>query len=252
MKKITSIILGVVLIAIGGIYALNAFEITNIDVFFDGWWTLLIIVPSFVGLFTQKDKTGCLISLLIGVALLLMVRDVLDFSWAWKLVLPAIIVVAGASVLVKALKSPSVGESVSSSEREHETPEPTYVQDEGEESDGSKKTEDNGEKKHVCAVFSGQEIDFSGMPFAGGSFVAIFGGVDCDLSKAVITKDCTIEIVALFGGVDIIVPDYVRVKVDTACVFGSVVDHAKDRMDGPTLYIKGCSIFGSVEIKGSK
>ncbi|MBE7093588.1 MAG: hypothetical protein E7367_02735 [Clostridiales bacterium] len=255
MKKITSIILGIVLIAIGGIYALNAFEITNIDIFFDGWWTLFIIVPSFVGLFTQKDKTGCVISLIVGITLLLMVRDVLDVSWAWKLVLPALIVIAGVSVLVKSLKkTSSASESTDApaqipAQPEQESKEPDPVQPEQEESDTSEKTENDDAKKHVCAVFSGQELDFSGLPFEGGSFVAIFGGVDCDLSKAIITKDCTIEIFTLFGGVDIIVPDSVRVKVDTACVFGGVTDHAKDRTSGPTLYIKGGCIFGGVEIK---
>ncbi len=243
MKKITSILLGIVLIAVGGIYALNAFEVTSIDIFFDGWWTLLIIVPSAVGLFTERDKTGSVIGLAVGVALLLMARGVLDFSWAWKLVLPATIVIAGVSVLVKSLKKkPTARENTNA-------PAQIPAQPEKEESGESEKTENNDAKKHVCAVFSGQELDFSGLPFEGGSFVAVFGGVDCDLSKAVIEKDCTIEIFTLFGGVDIIVPNYVRVKVDTACVFGGVTDHAKDRTDGPTLYIKGGCIFGGVEIK---
>ena len=45
MKKISSVIWGIVLIAAGALFALNALNITNIDIFFDGWWTLFIIVP---------------------------------------------------------------------------------------------------------------------------------------------------------------------------------------------------------------
>lgn len=50
MKNITKILWGTALIAVGGIIALNAFGITGIELFFDGWWTLFIIVPCLVGI----------------------------------------------------------------------------------------------------------------------------------------------------------------------------------------------------------
>ena len=66
MSKFKNIILGVLFIVIGVIIGLNAFEITNIDIFFDGWWTLIIIIPCLIGIFDSDDKTGNLIGLLIG------------------------------------------------------------------------------------------------------------------------------------------------------------------------------------------
>ncbi len=36
MKKISSVIWGIVLIAAGALFALNSLNITNIDIFFDG------------------------------------------------------------------------------------------------------------------------------------------------------------------------------------------------------------------------
>ena len=51
MNKLSKVIWGLVLIVLGIIFGLNALEITNINVFFDGWWTLFIIVPSFIDLF---------------------------------------------------------------------------------------------------------------------------------------------------------------------------------------------------------
>ena len=44
MKKFKRILLGALLVVIGVLFALNALEITNIKIFFDGWWTLFIIV----------------------------------------------------------------------------------------------------------------------------------------------------------------------------------------------------------------
>ena len=67
MKDLGNKILGLIFIVIGIIIMLNALDVTSIDVFFDGWWTLFIIVPCFIGLFSQTDKTGNLIGLLIGV-----------------------------------------------------------------------------------------------------------------------------------------------------------------------------------------
>lgn len=71
MKKVSSVILGLLLIVVGVIFALNALNIADIDIFFDGWWTLFIIVPCGVGLFTEREKTGNLIGIAIGVFLLL-------------------------------------------------------------------------------------------------------------------------------------------------------------------------------------
>ena len=56
MKNFKSIMWGLVLITLGIIIGLNAFEIINVDIFFDGWWTLFIIVPCFIGIITEKDK----------------------------------------------------------------------------------------------------------------------------------------------------------------------------------------------------
>lgn len=56
MKKIENTVIGLILIIIGVIIGLNAFHITNIDLFFDGWWTLFIIVPCFFGYLKIKIK----------------------------------------------------------------------------------------------------------------------------------------------------------------------------------------------------
>ena len=95
MKKLGNVLWGIVLIAIGLIVGANALGITNINIFFDGWWTLIIIIPCFIGLFTEKEKTGNIIGILIGVALLLACRDIINFNVIWKLLFPTILVAIG-------------------------------------------------------------------------------------------------------------------------------------------------------------
>ena len=66
MKDLGNKILGLIFIVIGIIVMLNALDVTNIDIFFDGWWTLFIIIPSLVSLINQKDITGSLIGLYLS------------------------------------------------------------------------------------------------------------------------------------------------------------------------------------------
>ena len=69
--KLSNILWGLVLILIGIIFGLNALDIADINIFFDGWWTLFIIVPCFIDLFKDRDKSGNIIGLIIGICLLL-------------------------------------------------------------------------------------------------------------------------------------------------------------------------------------
>ena len=92
MKKFGSLLWGLVFIAVGIIVGLNSFKVTNIDLFFNGWWTLFIIVPCFIGLFTDNDKTGDTVGIAVGVILLLCCQDILNFDILWKLLLPIILI----------------------------------------------------------------------------------------------------------------------------------------------------------------
>ena len=71
MRTFKNILWGLVLIVLGILLGGKALGLWNINVFFKGWWTLFIIVPSFIGLFDEDDKTGSFIGLIVGIILLL-------------------------------------------------------------------------------------------------------------------------------------------------------------------------------------
>ena len=222
MKKATRVIWGVVLAAAGILFALNTLEITKIDIFFDGWWTLFILIPCVVGLFTEQEKTGSIIGILIGLFLLLCSRDVLDFSMVWKLLLPAIIFIIGIKIVFSAIFDKKTASL------------PTISQ-----------------KGPVIAsaIFGGRDLNYGGQVFEGGAFTAVFGGVDCNLKTAIIEKDCVIRATAIFGGIDILVPANVNVEVSSVSIFGGFSNETTAQPDVPTIYIKGFSMFGGVDIK---
>ena len=227
MKKLSKILWGVVLVLVGGIFALNAFGITNFEVFFDGWWTLFIIVPCLVGIFSEREKTGNIIGLLIGIFLLLCCQNVLSFGLFWKLVIPAIIVIIGLKLILGAVLGEKATKMIAVSRQ-------------------------NGNNvKTGCATFSGQDLNPDGEVFEGAELNAVFGGVKCDIRNAIIEKDCAITASAIFGGIDIFVPDNVNVKITSNSIFGGVSEkkHRPYVENTVTVYINASCIFGGVEIK---
>ena len=221
MKKITSILWGIALIAAGTIFALNALDITSIDIFFDGWWTLFIIVPSTVGLFTEKKKSGNLFGLAAGVFLLLCAQGILQYDLFWKLLIPAAIIYAGLQLIFSALF------------RKKKRP---TLEIEINVGDGN------------TAIFGSRDICYAGQKFTGTKLTCIFGGIDCDLTNAVIEQDCIIDVACIFGGVDLRVPPNVNVQADMVGIFGGTDSKTAPHPGAPTLYIKGACIFGGMDI----
>jgi len=225
MKKISNVLWGILLVVAGVILALNVFNITDIDIFFDGWWTLFIIIPCTVGLFTEREKTGNIIGILIGVFLLLCCQDILSFSIFWKLLVPAAVVVIGLKMVFSGLFGNKANEIMKTMRLEGKEP------------------------KSGCAVFSGCDLNYGGEAFEGAELTAVFGGVECDLRNAIIDKDCAIRVSAIFGGIDILVPDNVNVKVSSNSIFGGVSNKTAVHQNAPTIYVSGTCMFGGVEIK---
>ena len=52
-----------------------------------------------------------------------------------------------------------------------------------------------------------------------------------------------------FGGIDILVPENVNVKLNSSCIFGGVSNKASVYENAPTIYINGVCLFGGVDIK---
>lgn len=227
MQNFRNVLWGIVLIIIGVIIGCNAVGLTNINLFFDGWWTLFIIVPCFIGLFKENERTGNIIGLLIGALLLLGCLEVIDFDLIWKLILPIILVIIGLSFIFKDLLGKKVTKEI-------------------------KKLNENKKGENSCwATFAGQNIDYNDEKFTGCDINAIFGGVKCDLRKAIIESDVVINTYSVFGGIDIYVPSNVKVKIKSMSIFGGVENKANTKTNEKsyTIYINATTLFGGVEIK---
>lgn len=222
MKKLSGSIIGIILIVCGVLYILNIFGIAEFEFSLNGWWTLFIILPCLDGILTSKDKVGNLTGILFGVLLLLAARGIFEYSVIWKIIVPIIIVMIGIKMIVKSLFPEKESEDIA-----------------------------NGEKEHM-ALFSERIVDCSDEEITVAKIGAVFGGVKYNLANAKITEKNNIDILCLFGGAEIVVPEDVTIKINTFCLFGGISDKRaiKNENDGSvTLNINGFCIFGGADIK---
>lgn len=221
MKKVFSVLLGVLLIAGGVIYALDVLGIAQIDFSFDGWWTVFIIIPSLCGLVTSKDKIGNLIVLAIGVYFLLAARGIIEYDMFRKLFVPVIVILIGIKIIIKA-----INKTVHAETKE--------------------------QKAECLSAFDAKTADFSGESIELAKVGAVFGGTKCNLSDARFDKKSRIDLFCMFGGADIIVPDYVEIKINAFCLFGGISDKRIIKANAEKtaeLVINGFCFFGGADIK---
>lgn len=224
MKNKDNIFWGVLLIVIGLLVFLKSFDLLDFEIFFDGWWTLFIIVPSAIGLFKKEDKAGNVVGLGIGVLLLLSCQDILEFKVVWKLIIPILLIGFGVSILFKDNISKKVKEEI--------------------------KKKQKNDVPNYFASFGGQDVNLANEEFAGCDINAIFGAVTLDLRESKIKDDVLIKATSIFGGIDIMVPKDVKVKVNALPIFGGV-SNERHNPDGKvkTIYVDATALFGGVEIK---
>lgn len=224
MKKYQTIVWGVVFLLVGILLGLNALNV--IDVSFDGWWTLFIIIPCFIDLFKKGDKTGNLLGISIGVILLLCAQGVFEYKIIWKLLLPVIFVIIGGSIIVNSIFGVKISDKI--------------------------KSLNKSSNATLTSIFASSEINNDDKEFNGKNIVTVFGGTSYDLRKAIINEDCLINAYCVFGGLDLIVPKNVKVVVKPTSIFGDVSEENNDEAvndDAKVLYVNAICAFGGIDIK---
>ena len=225
MRNIRRLIWGLLFLTVAILLVLNEFNVLDFELFFPGWWTLFIIVPSFAGLFEKKRKIDSLVSLGIGIILLLCAQGILEWGMIWKFALPIFIAYIGLKMIFSSFRK---------------NKEPRVI----------KNIKIDGNNAQRCvAVFCGTDVEFDNVVFEGADLVAVFGEVKCDLRGAIIEKDCYINVVCIFGGVDIKVPNNVRVVNNIPNFFGGTEVSKNTTNATHTIYIDGVCMFGGVDIK---
>jgi predicted membrane protein len=303
MKKNTSNYLwGGILILVGIFLAGRAIDLFEFNIFFDGWWSLFIIVPCFIGLFANGgEKASSMIGLCIGVFLLLSAQEIIKWSMFAPLCLAAILVLVGVKMLVPSKKSNN--DSTNYKTYEYQTKQDDTInnfkgesktsqdnansQDTTQNNSGAyqKSTNTNGgyhgsnqnsyqssyqntyqnsyqntyqstgaSQPFACtAVLSGRDVRFDNEVFQGAVLSAVLGGIEMDLRNAIIRENVVIEAKTVLGGIDIFVPNYVRVVVNCTPILGGVDNKTITPFGADektiTIYLNATCVLGGIDVK---
>ncbi len=221
-NKLWPIFWGLFFVIIGVGYLGNVLWQWNFTVFFNGWWTLFIIVPCLIGLIQKGYNTGDFIGFLIGIVFLLSSRNIIDFAIIGKLIVPLILILIGLSIIFNDVIKKKI----------------------------NKKVNYKGDDNEQYSIFASNRQNVSGH-YLGSTISAIFGAYTLDLRNAVIDQDIVIRATAVFGAITIYVPEGVVVQTSTTPIFGGVTNKAKEykEVNAPTILVNSLCMFGGVDIK---
>lgn len=222
-NKLSAMIPGIILVLVGGAYLGNAFGMWDFSIFFDGWWTLFILIPCATNLIKYGANMFNIVGLTIGTFWLFSEWELINFEIVWKAVVPILVIAVGIKIIFQNSRDDAF----------------------------SKTSSKDGSMPNLFAIFGGSSPNYSNLEFRGCNAYAIFGGVDINLRNAIINENCIINGYALFGGIDIMLPENVKVKTASTPIFGGISNAYMSSADekAPTVYVRSTSIFGGVEIK---
>ena len=222
--------IGVLLVIIGLFILLDNLQVLELGAFLNRWWPLLIIL---VGLWklliwgAQSLSSGSLL-MVIGILCLLATLDVIAWNDLFQ-IWPVFLIIIGAWILLRPTRH--LSEKLRSAEGE------------------------DINMLDAWALFGGTERQVLSSQFKGGKVTALFGGVEIDLRKARLADgEQSLDLTAIFAGIEIRVPEDWNVWVTGSPIFGGIDDKRLTRSSGEMgsgarLHINAFAMFGGVEVK---
>src|SRR5712692_3126830 len=222
------ILIGGIIIAIGLLLLLDNLHIVRIH---DVWrfWPLILVVYGVSRVLESHRPPGYIWGgaiALIGALLLLDNLDIVPFEVT--LIWPVVFIAFGVSMLWRAI------------ERKRSL-------------DGVPVSGDSNLSAY--AIFGGVKRRIDAKDFKGGEACAMFGGIQLDLRSAAMSgEQSVIDVNAVFGGIEIRVPETWSVEMKGMGIFGGFEDKtihpkADPNTKTPQLVITGYAIFGGASVE---
>ncbi len=285
---------GALFVLLGIALAVKAFGVIDFNIFFPGWWTLFIIVPSACGLVDRGNRAASVFGLGIGLLLLMAVQGIVDWYTFPRLIIALIFVVIGCSFLFRkdkraeqtdgyysgntAYRKESSGPerygSYGNDNRDNDNRDNGNSDNDNSNNSGSNYTSSEGNNKyssnnsnyynnssknnqngsnHYTGFLSGRNVQFVDEVFTGAEITSILGNVQLDLRNAIFNDDVVVETTCILGGIDIYVPNSVKVVMNCTPVLGGVESKVVTPYNATgiihTIFIRGTCILGGIEVK---
>ncbi len=210
---------GIALIALGFLFLLPL--VTGFEFPLSKWWPLFLLFAG-AGSLSKGSRTGGLIVIAMSLVLLLNNLDILKVN-VW-LLWPVALILTGAGILFGHSRW---------------------------RTGGAGDAPDAGGDLNMACFFSGANRRIDNQRFDGGRVSVTCGGAEIDLRGAALANvAATINVNALFGGIELYVPADWAVDVRASATFGGIeTPRAWPAEPKATLTITGSCLFGGIEIK---
>lgn len=221
---------GLLIIAIGILILLDRLEIVDGDIL-SRYWPMIIIAIGIINLF-DKYSSNLIATIFILVGCMFQLREleleIFRDIRIGEFIFPVIVIIVGLSFIFPKKKI-------------------------FDRKLNNKKVVSSDTLDSIC-FFSAADIVNQSSNFQGGDLVTAFGGIDADLKNSNIlgTDSIVINAYAIFGGIDIIVPDDWKVEVRGLPLFGGWSNKTRkyDNHDkNKVLIVKALVLFGGLEVK---
>jgi len=220
------LVIGLAIMTAGFVLALDSLGLVDGTVVFRYWPLALVAVGVVKWLSPPRQINSGIVWILAGLALLLVTLGRMSFVGVWA----TLLFIAGANIAWRALRPPL---------RRADAFAP-------------------GEGFDTVAVFGGTKTGSispaadSATEFKGGTAMAVFGGCEIDLRHAVLPDGgaAVVDVFAMFGGIEIRVPDDWQVVNRGNAFLGGFENKARPLPGAQKrLVVTGTAIMGGVEVK---
>lgn len=208
--------IGLVLVTLGVFGILDAAGTLDSADTIDRWWPVAIIGLGLIGFFVERRMAlGPAIAVVVGFLLL---AD--QQQWTEKdLFGPVLLIIIGLVVMSGLWRHRVEG----------------------------------GHHESSVVMFGGTKIKDRSEHFTHADVSAIFGGATLDLREVHIDKEASVGALAMFGGVDVLVPKGWRVALGGTPILGGCEDKTEGDgelpADAPVLKVHATAILGGVDVK---
>ena len=224
-QKAKKIVIGLILLALGIAWLGSAVNLWDFNVFFPGWWAVLLMVCCLVSVVGDGPNVVNVFGMLIFGAVVLKSNGIIpDSVNLWLIAFALAVIVLGGKLLINAIYG---NKKVSS-----------FSQTTG----GVASAQGN----FVSYAFTGETLRFSGQTIHSCGYSVSFGSLTLDFSGAVFAGDAFLSINADFGEVKVILPPGIKAESVNSASFASIRNTSEGNV---SVKCKLDCAFGTIVVK---
>ena len=247
-KYLSNLFLGLCVIAVGIGYLGNYLDIlpwTGFTLFFPGWGSLFLLVPSVYFLIRSPFSWFWPICLLGGILILISKLELYPFGTAVVICLAILVILVGIRIILSPLFRRMRRRRMRHKVQEKLRPGGAGIVY------GDAVCEGTGTDGSYSVTFGERSIRPDGQDFTSATLNVSFGEMKFDLTKANITDCAVIDANCSFGELHIRIPDYARAEITKSGAFSGISCKHDDPRDenAPVVYINATCSFGEINIK---